>query len=86
MSRWGYPVLTPLFTVGTNVRLVRGWSASVVRRWVANLSLASLSATAAGNSPDSRKSAAIGVVLHTGKMPLTAIASVLSIAATCYLI
>ena len=84
LTRCGCPVFTPLFTMCTNVRLVRGWSASIVRRWVANLSLASSSATAAGSSPASRKSAAVGVVLYAGRMPRAAIASVLSIAATCY--
>jgi hypothetical protein len=55
-----------------------------VRRCVANLSLASSSATAAEGSPASRKSVVIGVVFHAGRMPLAAIASVLSIAAMCY--
>jgi hypothetical protein len=55
-----------------------------VRRCVANLSLASSSATAAEGSLASRKSVVIGVVFHAGRMPLAAIASVLSIAAMCY--
>jgi hypothetical protein len=58
----------------------------VVRRWVANLSLASSSATAADGNPASWKSVAMGVVLHAGRMPLAAVASVLSIAAMCHLI
>jgi hypothetical protein len=68
----------------TKVGLVRGCSASVVRRWVANLSLACSSATAADSSPAFRKNIAVGVVLHAGRMPLAAIASVLSIAAMCH--
>jgi hypothetical protein len=83
-TRWGCPVFTPLFTVGTNVRRVRGWSVSVVRKWVANLSLASSSATVADGSPASRKSEAVGVVLHAGRTPLAAIDSVLSMAAMCH--
>jgi hypothetical protein len=55
-----------------------------VRKWVANLSLASFSATAADSNPTFWKSVAVGVVLYTGRMPLAAIASVLSIAAMCY--
>ena len=57
-----------------------------MRKWVANLSLASSSATAADGSSTSWKSVAVGVVLDTGRMLLAAIASVLSIAAMCYLI
>jgi hypothetical protein len=66
------------------MRLARGWSASMVRRCVANLSLASSSATAVEGSPASRKSVVIGVVLQTGSMPLAAIAIVLSMAAMCH--
>jgi hypothetical protein len=85
LIRWGCPVFTPLFTICTNVHLVRGWSASVVRKWVANLSLASSSATTVDSSPASRKSVAIGVIFYASRMPLAAIASVLSIVAMCYL-
>ena len=74
----------PLVTLGITVRLVRGWSASIVRRCAANLSLASSSATAAEGSLASWKSVVIGVVLHTGRIPLAAIAIVLSIAAMCH--
>ena len=84
LTRWDCPVFTPLLTICIAVRLVRGWSVSVVRRWVANLSLASSSATVAGSSLASRKSVAVGVVLYTGRMPFAAIASILSIAAMCY--
>jgi hypothetical protein len=66
------------------MRLARGWSTSIVRRCVANLSLASSSATAAEGSPASRKSVVIGVVFYAGRMPLAAIASVLSMAAMCH--
>jgi hypothetical protein len=66
------------------MRLARGWSTSIVRRCVANLSLASSSATAAEGSPASRKSVVIGVVFYTRRMPLAAIAIVLSIAAICH--
>ena len=66
------------------MRLVRGWFVSMLRRWVANLSLASSSATVADGSPASQKSAATGVVLHASRMPLAAIVSVLSMAAMCH--
>jgi hypothetical protein len=66
------------------MRLARGWSASIVQRCVANLSLASSSATVAEGSLASWKSVVIGVVFYTGRMPLAAIAIVLSMAAMCY--
>jgi hypothetical protein len=66
------------------VRLVRGWSASIVRRCAANLSLASSSATAVEGSLASQKSVVVGVVLYTRRMPLTAIAIIFSIAVICH--
>jgi hypothetical protein len=56
-----------------------------VHRCIANLSLASSSTTAAEGSLASQKSVVIGVVFYTRRMPLATIASVLSIAAMCYL-
>jgi hypothetical protein len=55
-----------------------------VQRCVANLSLASSSATAAEGSLASQKSVVIGVVFYTRRMPLAAVAIVLSIAAICH--
>ena len=55
-----------------------------MRRCAANLSLASSSAIAAEGSLASRKSVVVGVVLHTGRMPLAAIAIVLSMAVMCH--
>jgi hypothetical protein len=66
------------------MRLARGWSASIVQRCVANLSLASSSATAAEGSLASQKSVVIRVVFHTRRIPLAAIAIVLSMAAMCH--
>ena len=66
------------------MRLVRGWSISIVRRCAVNLSLASSSATAAEGSLASRKSVVVGVVLYTRRMPLAAIAIILSIAVMYY--
>jgi hypothetical protein len=67
------------------MRLVSEYSVSIVRRCVAKRSLAPSSAVAAESSPASRKRVAVGVVCYTRSIPLTTIASVLSIADICYL-
>jgi hypothetical protein len=68
------------------IQLVSRCSASIVRRYIAKQSLVSSSAVAAEGSLASWKRVAVEVVRYTRRMPLTAIASVLSITAICYLI
>jgi hypothetical protein len=67
------------------IQLVSRCSASIVYRCVAKQSLVSSSAVAAKGSLASRKRLAVGVIRYTRRMPLAAIASVLSITAMYYL-
>jgi hypothetical protein len=66
------------------MQLVSRCSASIVRRCIAKRSLVSSSAVAAEGSLASQKRVAVGVVCYTRRMPLAAIASVLSITAMCH--
>jgi hypothetical protein len=67
------------------MRLVSRCSTSIVRRCVAKRSLASSSVVVAEGRLASWKRVAVGVVCYTRRIPLAAIASVLSITAMCYL-